>query len=305
MVIYQLDVTTQESSVWLEGEGHLFRPLRSPNRTQVAYFVWHEIDEYYSLWIADADGTNARQLSETHLCADGLMAEWSFDSRYIAFRSTPGNNTAYIHILDTVTGQEPLFIGGVDFDWSPTASQLAVVGGGGIRIVDIPEGTEQWLLKQEFGTELHISSPRDTLDWLPEGRTILFAAATRTDFSDVSIYAVGVDGGNFRNLISDVTQLPEGHIHSIQVSPDGNHVLGSSGNKLIVLDISSGEVRQLASGLSGPSVWSPDSMSIVFGSYQDEEGDQIRTWELFQVSMVDGDITRLTFDEAAPIGLTW
>jgi len=303
-VIQQFDIQTRASRLWLSGEGHFIRPLRSPNRAQVAYFVWHEIEEYYSLWIADADGKNAHQISNTLLCAEGPMAEWSFDSRYIALRSTPGNHTAYIHVLDTVTGQEILFLGGGDFAWSPTALQLAVSGGGGMRIVNVPKGTERWLLNQVFATELFVE-PGHALDWLPDGKTIVFAATTRTNFRDTSIYAVDVDGNNFRNLIVDITQLPEKRIGSIQVSPDGNYVLGIDSSQLLVLEISSGKVRPLAKGLSGPIVWAPDSASIVFGSYQDPTGDRIRSWELFQVSLADGDITRLTHDEAAPVGVTW
>lgn len=306
-VIKELDLVTQISRLWVEDQG-ICCPARSPDRNQVVYFEQKRLEEY-SLWVAGANGQEAMQIGGTYSFRAGLMsAEWSFDSQYIAFRASPDRNSAMIYVLDAATGQEITSLGGWDFAWSPTLNQLVVYGGSGLRVVDIPSGQERWVL------DVFIPNHNHSLDWTSDGRTIIFPKDVDTLLS--SIYAVDVDGSNLRELTHDTQQYVNRAIGNIQVSPDGDHLLFvcntyrtdegvSDTAALMILNLTSGEVHQVASGVSGPIVWSPDGMRVVFGSTEDAEGEPIEGWDLFQVSLEDGAITRLTFDNAAPNGLTW
>lgn len=312
-VIVQADPWSQESRLWIVSQQDVCCPSRSPDGSQIAYFVREE-SEVWSLWIADSDGQNAMQISEPYLyhSTGGIGAEWSFDGQYIAFRARYDADSVIVYVLDAVTGQVTTAVPGLDFDWSRTTNQLVVYEGQSasrLDVIDIPSGTAHWLLN------VYLPNHYGALDWMPNRQTIVFSTPVDQEVTNPSgIYAIDADGSNLHELTRDTAQFADRDISDVQVSPNGKFVLfgssfyteeGVGGSGLMVLDLDNGEVRHLASGVTGPVTWSPDSKYIAFGSTEDAEGNKVENWELFLVGLDDGSITQLTYSGAAPHGLAW
>ena len=312
-VIVQVEPRTQTSHLWID-ELDVCCPSRSPDGRRVAYLERGKELESWSLWIADFDGQNAVHISKPYsFKATPRNIEWSFDSQYIAFCAREDADAArYIYVLDATKGQEILSVPGWDSAWSKAANRFVVYGGASaynLKIVDIPNGIVRRL------PDVNIPNFYDALDWTLDGRTVIFPSVSGPNqYSLQTIYAIDADGSNLRELTRDTAQLITRDIGDVHLSPDGKFLLfrsrfntkeGTGDEGLMVMDLGSGKVRKLASSTTGPVAWSPDSKYVTFGGMKDQQGNKIRSFELFMVALESGTITRLTHNEAAPEGLTW
>lgn len=236
-----------------------------------------------------------------------MAVEWSFDSRYLAFRASPEKHEALLYVVDTTTGQEIKVVEGWDFAWSSSATKLAIYTGTELQVIDVPTGTVRSLLT------VSIPNPTGSLTWLLTQNTIVFPADSKQFVT--GIYTVNEDGKNMRQLLLDDSDLVYRSVCCLQTSPNGRYLAFVANFQtlvevpaiatLAVLDINNGEVIPLAYHTSGPIAWSPNSTHIIFGSTEDEEGKPVGSWDLFQVSLSDQVITRLTYSQTAPNGVTW
>ena len=138
-VIVQLNVTEGAMHQWIEKQDVSY-PSRSPDGTQVAYFVYEDA-EVFSLWIADNLGQNALKTGGPYpFYAGGMVAEWSFDARYLAFRVSPDPHQASIYVVDVGTGDEIEIVTGWDFAWSRQNNHLAVY----LSLIHISEPTRPY-----------------------------------------------------------------------------------------------------------------------------------------------------------------
>jgi Tol biopolymer transport system component len=86
------------------------------------------------IWVMDADGANARRLTENN--EDDRSPEWSPDGMRIAFtrsyRLPEGRGRAELLVYDLAAGREYLIRGGPGYNyaavWSPDGAWLAFTG---------------------------------------------------------------------------------------------------------------------------------------------------------------------------------
>lgn len=306
VVIVQQDVTDRVMRQWIARQDVDY-PSRSPDGTQVAYFVY-EGTEVFSLWVADNLGQNARKIGGPYpFYAGNMGAEWSFDARYLAFRVSPDPNQAFVYIVDATTDGEVEIIPGWDFAWSHQNNQLAVYTGSLIQIWDIENRLSQDLL------DVYVPNPNNGLAWLVSQQTVVFLADLRQQI--MGIYSVDVVDKRVHLLLPDDPDLAYRSLCCLQVSPNGKYIAFLMNSQslsgvvgianLMVLDVDSAEVFAVDGDISGPIVWSPDSRYIAYGNLTDETGEPIGSWDLFLFSLDQRSVTRLTYDRAAPTGLTW
>jgi hypothetical protein len=197
------------------------------------------------IWIADADGSHAVQL--THGANDAWPA-WSPDGHRIAFAgnmaSTPCppqrfeygcRRDLYVMNADG-TGLHPVAKDGISPSWSPDGDRIAFETNGpdivasSIEVVNADGTGEHVLTGTAQGGGL---SPA----WSPDGRTIVYSSIRGENWG---IYAVPAAGGLERALlpgsslgyVDDPTWSPDGRLIAFVggggidlMDPDGSHVM--------------------------------------------------------------------------------
>lgn len=308
-IIKLLDPETFETSVLLEGEG-LSGFRWSPRRDKILYRIWTGgKDDLHSLWIADADGSNPRQVTEVLPLGYG---EWSFDGQMVAFCVVPDKywpETSSVVVLNLATGESvelaryPYHLCG----WSPVDNRIAIIKGGdegGLHVMKADGSQDKWLRVNIAGT----------VDWSPDGRRIAFPTDAGVRFDMMWISAVDIESGDVQDLTTSSDRYVRWHITDLAWSPDGRHILYvvdytttdgfSEENALYVLDINSGEEKRLAGHIAWASpVWSPDGKEIAFVSKMDDPEGQYG--QIYKVSVETGQITQLTNNEEAKFWLLW
>jgi len=307
-IIKLLDPETLETNVLLEGEGlNGFR--WSPRRDKILYRIWTGgKDDLHSLWIADADGSNPRQVTEVLPLGYG---EWSFDGQMVAFCVVPDKywwESSSVVVLDLATGESVELARHVYYlcGWSPVDNRIAIIKGGdkaGLHVIKADGSQDKWLRVIIAGT----------VDWSPDGRQIAFP--TDEEFGYVMwISAVDVESGDVADLTTSSDRYVRRQITDLDWSPDGRHILYvvdytttegfSEENALYVLDVNSGEEKRLAGYIAWASpVWSPDGKEIAFVSKMGDSED--RYGQIYKVSIETGQITQLTNNEEGKFWLSW
>jgi TolB protein len=95
-------------------------------------------------------------------------------------------------------------------------------------------------------------------DWSPDGGRVAFVGSQE---GNCDVYAIGPDGAGLSNLTgSEADEMYPSW------SPDGREIVYSSGGQLHVIDVASGEHRQLTDSelIHDFPDWSPDGGSIIF-----------------------------------------
>jgi hypothetical protein len=214
----------------------------SPDGAQLAYVDLavggsKSADGYphFAIMVADADGSNARELSRGVNDRWPPWLTWSPDGTQIAFSSLPPDDPS-----DNC-------IPGGDF-MCPTDIYVMNVDGSGIhRITNDPMAEFQPI-------------------WSPDGTRIAFVRQTDATSSATGVFVMDADGSNRM----EVAVTDEGSNFSPSWSPDGSQLVFSSiRNEDWQIDVvnadGSGEHPILAHrGAVGGSVWSPDGRLIAF-----------------------------------------
>jgi dipeptidyl aminopeptidase/acylaminoacyl peptidase len=269
----------------------------SPDGRRVA-FVVSRVDSagnaYYShIWLADAEGGWARQLTRGKV-RDRDPA-WSPDGGNIAFVSNRGGNGSQIYILPLDGGEAwPLTDmenGASDPVWSPDGRQLLFISELTTRELDAEDGEPDAATPASDGA----GAPADTAMWgsLAAIRNWLAknasqgepAVITRLNFlgerqlepieSWSHIYLIDIDEKKPRRLTRggydffDPTFSPDGEriAFAARITED-IHPDYSVKNDLYVMDLDGGEWRKLdipGRSVSTPS-WSPDGSRIAFAA---------------------------------------
>jgi Tol biopolymer transport system component len=202
-------------------------PALSPDGTRIAFQLSLDI------WVADADGTDAVELTTDGGLVFDEYPSWSPDGRQIVFSRADD-----IAVIDA-TGGTPAFLtsgdeNDADPDWSPDGQQIAFVRDQDIWLMDA-DGGNQAPLTDTAGAE------RDP-DWSPTGQQLVYSTSR--------LWIIDVEGGG-----EPVDPMPDVPLSVSSAfprwSPDGTKILFSTAlfglpdYELGLLDLASGEVEQL------------------------------------------------------------
>ena len=177
-------------------QGTQWSPVFSRHGDRIAYWSAPKLGDPASLFVADADGTDARLMTgeQTFVVADGLPAvNWSPDDRRLAFSSDPGDlyvvnaEGSDLHWIGNPTHQR---LGPV---WSPDGTLIAYTGQ---PLGDPYSQTSSWVIAPDGRNDSEVISAEGGFEitnvnpsWSPDGRSLLVhtGGAFEGDDTDISI----------------------------------------------------------------------------------------------------------------------
>ncbi len=194
------------NSRWDEPLLRAFWPVRdiawSPDGTALAFSrVSTEALESANLWLSDAHGGNARQI--TYQAGIQEQAAWSPTGQWIAYAAKIGKKHA-IHVIRSDGEDRRQLTNGTSDDvlpaWSPDGVRIAYSS-------DRGGNADIWIMNADGSgaRPLAQSSGSDTRPaWSPDGRGILFATNRSGRFE---IWVMNADGSNQRLRIQDEEEV--------------------------------------------------------------------------------------------------
>ncbi len=179
--------------------------------------------------------------------------------------------------------------------WSPDGTQIAFVSAR-----DVLKGTNIYVMQKDGTNQVRLthhaagySRPR----WSPDGNIIAFI---QNSAAGDSLYTVAADGSWSARLTPPGW---DGRISDFDWSPDGKHIVFSSGNvafssEVYTIGIGNGSITRLTNNQaydSGPT-WAPDSRHVAFMS--NRQGD-------LQVYVMDVQTLEQTKISESAVGAMW
>jgi Tol biopolymer transport system component len=259
------------------------------------------------LYVAEADGTNARVIASS---IDG-GASWSASGRYLTAENATPLPDITIHILEP-DGQE---VGVIDagynaiYRWSPTRDELAVVSqaatGASIRVYR-SDGT----LVRRLQTPPGVTAIVNGLDWSPDGARIVVAGCTgclgKSSATDSDLWIVEPDGTAPTRLThspSEIETMP-------MWAPDGSLIVYSR-----VLPCVSGACSAPTTWTIRPdgskatrapipgseAIWSPDGSRLMFTT----QVDQPDALDIYAADLDGANNVRLTTERGQDTPIAW
>lgn len=263
-------------------------PRPTVPRGKIAYtIVTGELAEQHAVWVANADGTNARLIAE--------LAMWpalSPDGTQIAYYRMKAENGIWIQNLDGSAARRA--IPGSDVccvTWSPDGKRLAYFKGnlkfgGTIFIANID------------GSGVTEVGPGFNPSWAPVGGRLAYTGCV-PNTSQCGIFVYAIAGGSPHLITRDNGGSP-------QWSPTGDKITyqaddGKSHMNVFVVNADGTGVKQLTFGRSndGQPDWSRDGNFIFWRS--DQNGT---AWAIY-VMHSDGSNQRVLIRNAPPDGDLW
>jgi Tol biopolymer transport system component len=254
------DVVTGTSTAVLSDVA-AFRPAVSPDGQRIAFE--RDVQGKTQIFVADIDGTNVEQLTGLKGqpgCGCGAFdPTWSPDGEQLAYSGTNVFGNRGIFVLTVATGDARLLTheGGGSFEvtpsWSPDGNSIAYAGGSWQAE---PSGSGQLYRMPVSGRRppyLLLANQPGAIDpsWAPDGGSIVFTADVK---GGTSLFTAPIDLSH-RSRLTDGTDDS-----SPSWSPDGTQVAFVRGTDVVVLTVSTGQVRVLGTG--GDPAWSPDGSTI-------------------------------------------
>ncbi len=251
-----------------------------------------DLSQYGIGWAAPSADGGWVAFQELAQCTDAAAGLWVT------------NGTDEPRLLTTRCLEDPAM---VDVNsWSPTGSQLAVVEGGRLILINAATGGRTDLGKP--------AGDVTSLAWSPDGSRIAYGtvpAGTGDEAANrvqASVYSVDVRSADHALLANVIGEVPGGEEGSgIRWSPDGRRiaVLGGINDARLYLVKADGSGAELltegvliAHSLSSPNlVWSPDGTRIAYATLI-RDRDRLRIWN----GSPDGTTPVLVFDPTSSPG---
>ena len=245
------------------GLGQSYTPTFSPDGMRMAFLSRAGEGQPISLWVANADGTDARNITPGFAIATEIWASpsWSPDSRRLTFHTSVSavdqivvaavDGSAIHTITDRVTSRAwPA--------WSPTGEWIlfrkdeAADGRGPALGLIRPDGTaERELVALGFPSNAGLSGSQ----WSPRGDRIAYWAG-RDGAHDV--YVVDLGG-----TITPISTEPESEFN-VNWSPSGDRLVFDADVSGVVVAAADGSRRLALGTVSDCGVmFSPDGMSLL------------------------------------------
>lgn len=208
-----------------------------------------------------------------------------------------------IHVMRLDGTRRRFLAAGHEPDWSPDGRQIVYTRGrnqGTCLSVSSdanPEGCEIWIMEAD-GSDQRRIKPGWGADWSPDGRGIVYAAATG---GDAELYVMNTDGSGTRQLTEYADDDLSG-IASPDWSPDGRRVVftryescGSNcrSNNGYVMNADGSELESLAIEASDPK-WSPDGTRVAYRRGPFRGGHN--NFEIYTIGTALSGETRVTND---------
>ena len=265
-------------------------PRMSPDGERVLFsrseLDWDENERITSLWIVNADGTDARRFTGE----DGDSgARWSPDGRWVAFLRSSGDGEErrrQVFLIRTDGGEARALTGHPtsvrSFEWGDANSIFFLAND------SLPDEEEE---RREDGYDAIF------VDEAPNGQT-------RGEWS--SIWMIGLDPEDEED--AEARRLTTGNLRIGQfaVAPGAERVAYTYRHEnrrndgylseIALLDVASGETRDLTDNEAPESslAWSPDGTRLAFGA------PDLETWELDQGNLYVMDIESGDVRQMAP-----
>ncbi|HUF02283.1 MAG TPA: hypothetical protein VMN35_07645 [Gaiellaceae bacterium] len=212
-------------------------PAWSPDHRRIAFVRSLSPESGYQIWIMNADGRNARQLTRGRV--DGAP-DWSPDGRWIAYRS---GGDIYLLSPDgsrrrNVT-RNPAGIGATNPSWSADGRRIA------FQRSAKPVGTGVYSIGIDGRGLKRLARDGYDPDWSPDGRGIVYVQ--RVPFSDAGwqLHTMGPNGGAKRRITRD------GGNESPHFSPDGTWIAAVRNEQVTVMRADGIGVKQLTKRRAG------------------------------------------------------
>jgi len=253
----------------------------------------------------DPNGGAARTVVDAKVIPEraGIItaAAWSFDRKWVAFRTSPGGGSqdGSIWVADAAGGA-PRRIGPdgrwTPWVWSPTADQLAVVRGREAILIDAATGRETDLGPTAGLTDFDGYAVQ-AMTWSPDGTQIAYSRGS----GGGSVYSIDVESGAHSLLVRqpagagsviDIDWSPDGEHLAITYEDVSRHIAGSfpdslylanadgSGTHLVGRDVAvaGGSWPDWYPGLAVGSAWSPDGTRLAYSSFTGRDHQNIQLW---------------------------
>lgn len=220
--IWTLDVDTGERTLSLAAWRPKAMPVFSPDGTKIVYTAAGG-GRGSRIWVADADGSNARKVTMGQEGTSDWDPAWSPDGRWLAFVSGRAGFRS-VYVMEAGGGNEIRRTSASVPDdrpaWSPDGASIAYASGGDI-----------WVMNADGSAKVNrTSSPDETAAWPawpPDGARLAYISAYNQrqpdGYSiyvwDHGVFVMGADGSGRRLL----WQAP-GFVSRLVWAPDGGRV---------------------------------------------------------------------------------
>ena len=256
-------------------------PDWSPDGSHLAYCFMSASDRAIILYVAEADGSNPRELTDRSSC----QFDWTPDSKYITANDyeditrTPDAASAFgmlpsnLWNFDVHTGEKTLLVEAFsDYTlalprWSPDGEWLFfheityIEGSGNLIGWNTKTGERIQAFQGDQG-------PAGYASFSPDGSKILFDESVYVPQAGMGIYQSDTNGENRRKIFSDPGRGAAG----AHWSPDGKTIAFQLGVEpwspvsLMVMKPDGSGAHAVLDDYSGAYVWSPDGQWLLIQS---------------------------------------
>jgi Tol biopolymer transport system component len=238
-------------------------PAWSPDGKRIAFVSDRDGSPFGQVYVADADGSDPRQVSDDGLGKTGVA--WSPNGKWIAYQAY-----AYIDEVSPDGAQHRRLTGygGTQPAFSRSGRRIAYANGASEFYSSIyvmrPDGTRKQPAALPRTNESLIAPT-----WSPDGERLAFSVGTAADTEFITPYLAIISQYGGKRM-----KYAVGHLSlSTDWSRDGRRILlvqsireghGYSNFKISVLDLRTRKLHDLGQHASYTARWSPDGRRILF-----------------------------------------
>jgi dipeptidyl aminopeptidase/acylaminoacyl peptidase len=244
--------------------------------------------------LQSSDLLRLRSVGEVKFSPDGSRVAYT-----VINNDGPGRPYSQLWIM-TVADNKSNRLGGEkeqssNPEWSPDGRSIAYEGRIGDKsglIVANADGSNAKFLSPIQGTNNPLPSTGKSITWGPDGKRIAFVNA--------------VPGPETQDATGDPVVITR-YLYKPDDSEGFTRFNDNRRLHIFVVDIASGQVRQLTHGdhYEHSIDWSPNGEEIAFISNREPNEDQFFNYDIFTLKVSDGSMRRLTSTESAEYRPRW